>query len=428
VSRPEEVLAAAVPAPVVEVCRVLHEAGHEALTVGGAVRDALLGRQVGDWDVTTSARPEQVMQLFRRTVATGIQHGTVTVLVGRGAARCGVEVTTFRGDGAYSDARRPDEVRFGVPLEEDLARRDFVINAMAYDPIAGHLVDPFGGAADLARRRLRAVGDPVQRFREDGLRVMRAVRFVATLEFVLDPATEAAIPQALPSLARVSWERIRDELCKLLAAPRPTTGLEIAQHSGVLGLVLPELVPTLASTAAALWAEIAAAPPDHCIRLAVLLGSLEPAVADEVARRLKLSNLERARVLRMVSHADAWRGPRDPVRLRRLLGEIGREWAQELLARWRAAGVRTGESEAIEQICALASGILAAGDALTVRELRIGGAALMKALGRGPGPWLGELLGQLLEQVHRDPSSNTPERLDALARALVEKDSSEGSR
>src|SRR5687768_9284222 len=169
-----------------------------------------MGRAAQDWDVATSALPDQVQALFRKTIPTGIQHGTVTVRL-QGES---IEVTTFRGEGAYTDGRRPDSVSFGVPLDEDLARRDFVINAMAFDPVAGRLHDPFGGRADLEAGRLRAVGDPAERFREDGLRVMRAVRFVATLELALDPATESAIPAGLPSLAKVSQERVREELRK----------------------------------------------------------------------------------------------------------------------------------------------------------------------------------------------------------------------
>src|SRR3954447_5109551 len=191
-------------------CQALAAAGHQAVAVGGAVRDAILGRAPGDWDIATSARPEQVIALFPHTVPTGLQHGTVTVVTGRGASSH-VEVTTFRGEGAYTDARRPDHVTFGVPLVDDLARRDLRVNAIAYDPQTDALIDPYGGQTDIAERRLRAVGptgrvydDAVARFTEDGLRVMRAVRFAAALEFELDPDTERGIGPALPSLAKVS--------------------------------------------------------------------------------------------------------------------------------------------------------------------------------------------------------------------------------
>ncbi|MBA3499994.1 MAG: hypothetical protein H0T65_06470 [Deltaproteobacteria bacterium] len=187
---------AVVPANVRAVCETLEGAGHEAVTVGGAVRDAILGREPGDWDVATSAPPEDVMKLFKHVIPTGLQHGTVTIVTGKGEASH-VEVTTFRGEGAYTDARRPDHVTFGVPLVEDLARRDLRVNAMAYDPAKDRLIDPFEGQKDIAEKTLRAVGptgnvydDAVARFSADGLRVMRAVRFAAVLEFALDADTE----------------------------------------------------------------------------------------------------------------------------------------------------------------------------------------------------------------------------------------------
>src|ERR1041385_8351104 len=204
-------LALAVPDNVRAVCRTLAAAGHQAVAVGGAVRDAILGRTPGDWDVATSARPEQVIALFPRTVPTGLAHGTVTVVTGRGA-ESHVEVTTFRGEGAYTDARRPDSVRFGVPLVDDLARRDLRVNAIAYDPEAGALIDPYDGQTDIADRRLRAVGQ-----------------------------TERGIGPALPSLARVSKERICDELRKILATRQPSRALAIAERTQILALILPEL-------------------------------------------------------------------------------------------------------------------------------------------------------------------------------------------
>ncbi|MBE7453781.1 MAG: tRNA cytidylyltransferase [Kofleriaceae bacterium] len=289
-------LAAAVPAAVLEVCTVLARAGFEAVTVGGAVRDALLGRAPGDWDVATSAHPDEVMALFERTIPTGLQHGTVTVVVGRGRAREAIEVTTYRGEGAYADGRRPTSVVFGVPLTEDLARRDLIVNAIAYDPVARVLFDPFDGRGDLAARRLRAVGDAAARFTEDGLRVMRAIRFAATLDFALEPATEAAIAPALPSLAKVSRERVKVELDKLLEAPAPGAALEIARRTGVLDQELPEAVAGLARGADGrsggpddpAWrlrtAWIDAAPREVAVRATALLsGVADPRVADALA-------------------------------------------------------------------------------------------------------------------------------------------------
>ena len=411
-STEEQRLAAAVPSEVREVCRVLTAAGHQAVTVGGAVRDALLGRPVGDWDVATSARPEEVVALFPRTIPTGLQHGTVTVMVGRGDRRIGVEATTFRGEGAYSDARRPDTVTFGVPLDEDLARRDLVVNAIAYDPISGEIHDPFGGRADLAARILRAVGDPVARFTEDGLRVLRAVRFAATLEFALDAATEAAFAPALPSLQKVSQERVKVELWKLLGARRPSIGLAIARRSGVLMTILPEV----ASAADDVWERTLAwvdAAEGAIVRMVALLAAMpEARLADGVMRRLKSSAEERDQAIRLTEVARQPMTP--PAALRRVLRQVTRPYLPLAAELWHARDdegvVLATEARAIAQ----------RGDALTVGELAIGGADLQSELGMAPGKPMGVLLARLLEEVLDDPTRNTRDALLDRARVLSE--------
>lgn len=205
-----------VPGPVRTCCETLWAAGETACPVGGCVRDSLLGRTPGDWDVATSARPETVQALFARTVPTGLRHGTVTVLL----EGMSLEVTAFRREEGYSDGRRPDRVVFGVGLTEDLARRDFTINAMALLP-DGAVADPFGGQADLKAGLVRCVGDPVRRFREDALRMLRAVRFAAQLGFTIEEGTAAALRREAAGLDRVSGERVRAELEKTLLSPRP---------------------------------------------------------------------------------------------------------------------------------------------------------------------------------------------------------------
>src|SRR5207253_7294612 len=219
-----------VPTAVQDVLRILRGAGKQAYLAGGAVRDLLRiaqGEKVTppqDFDVATDALPEEVQRLFPRTAPTGIAHGTITVLAGTHS----VEVTTFRGEGPYLDGRRPSSVTFLGDIEGDLARRDFTVNAMAWDPLANDLRDPFGGARDLQRKLLRAVGEPLDRFREDGLRPLRAVRFASTLRLALDRRTERAIPQALDVFAKVAWERVRDELSKLLVrGDPPSRGLRL---------------------------------------------------------------------------------------------------------------------------------------------------------------------------------------------------------
>lgn len=428
-------LAAAVPAAVLEVCTVLARAGFEAVTVGGAVRDALLGRAPGDWDVATSAHPDEVVALFERTIPTGLQHGTVTVVVGRGRAREAIEVTTYRGEGAYTDGRRPTSVVFGVPLTEDLARRDLIVNAIAYDPVARVLFDPFDGRGDLAARRLRAVGDAAARFTEDGLRVMRAIRFAATLDFALEPATEAAIAPALPSLAKVSRERVKVELDKLLEAPAPGAALEIARRTGVLDQELPEAVAGLARGADGrsggpddpAWrlrtAWIDAAPREVAVRATALLsGVADPRVADACWRRLKGANDERERVVRLVRAAWAGRAPLTEAEVRRLLAAAGRARGDDLVALWRAraaasAAAGGGAADHAAALAASARIILDRGDALAAGELVVDGGLVMAELGLAPGREVGRLLELALEAVLDDPAQNERERLLARMRA-----------
>ncbi len=394
-----ERLDALVPAAVREVCRLLVDAEHQAVTVGGAVRDALLGRAPGDWDVATSARPDQVVALFRRTIPTGIQHGTVTVMAGRGADRHAVEVTTFRGEGAYSDARRPDEVVFGVPLQEDLARRDFVVNAIAWDPIGRQLVDPFGGRGDLAARVLRAVGDPAARFGEDGLRIVRAIRFVAVLDFALDPTTEAAIPGALPSLARVSRERVRVELVKLLAGTAAARALEVGWRTGILTQVLPEVPDPAAAIA-----RIDLAPPDGILRSAALLLDVGPDRADAALRRLTYSNADRERVVALVREVPALSEASSDADLRRLFARTGIALAPDLAALRPALAGRLRA---------------AAGAPVTAADLALKGPDVMRVLGVGPGPVVGHAIRELLARVLEDPAVNTAGALEQLLKEMA---------
>lgn len=416
-----ERLAAAVPPGVREVCEVLVRAGHEAVTVGGAVRDAMLGRDPGDWDVATSAHPDEVIKLFGHTIPTGLQHGTVTVLIGRGKTREAIEVTTYRGEGAYHDARRPASVVFGVPLVEDLARRDLVVNAIAYDPVAGKLHDPFDGRGDIAAKRLRAVGDAAERFTEDGLRVMRAIRFAATLGFALDPATEAAIPAALPSLAKVSRERVKVELDKLLSAPTPGEALEIARRTGVLAQELPEALVGDDVVWRHRRAWIDALPADAVLRAAALLSGVDGAAADATWRRLKGANDERDRLVRLVRAAWTGRdgGLEEPA-LRRVLAAAGRARGDDLVTLWNAratASAAAAVADAAAAVAAAAAAILARGDALAAGDLAITGGDIMNELGIPPSREVGRLLEVALEAVLDDPATNTREQLLAIARS-----------
>lgn len=451
-------LCSAIPAEIVGVCQRLREAGYEAWVVGGAVRDLILGRPVQDFDVATAARPEQVGQVFgrRRTIPTGERHGTVTVLIGDGEGRHQVEVTTFRGEGAYSDGRRPDSVEFVRDLVQDLERRDFTVNALALDPMTAELADPFGGLTDLASCTLRAVGDPKARFREDGLRVMRAVRFAAQLEFTLDPATEAAIPQALDVFRKVSQERVRDELLKLLAAPRPSIGLRLMERTGLLGEVLPELCEAVGLHQNRyhtydVWEHTVVAvdetPGERDGRALVRLGTLlhdvgkprtaapkdgSPAentffghdmvgaeMADTICRRLKLPNRDRERVVALVRHHMFWYSPEwTDATVRRFIGRVGLDVIPDLFA-LRTGDVRArgrGESPGVEidELKARIAREVEAERALKVTDLVVDGKDVMRVLGCPPGRIVGDVLRHLLERVIEEPGLNERERLVAL--------------
>ena len=261
----------------------LHAAGYAAYAVGGCVRDSLLGRTAHDWDLCTSALPQQVMELFgtEQCIPTGLQHGTVTIKYGGQL----YETTTFRTEGSYTDGRHPDAVQFVPDVREDLARRDFTINAMAYNAAEG-LVDPFGGQADLQNGLLRAVGEPQQRFTEDALRILRLYRFAARFGFALDAATARAARQLAPHLDCISAERIQEELAKLLAAPQPGAYLEPA----VLAVVLPELPPEKLTAAKPVVDACPAGEENLPVRWAALLGALGEADTRRVLKRLRCSN------------------------------------------------------------------------------------------------------------------------------------------
>ena len=261
----------------------LHAAGYAAYAVGGCVRDSLLGRTAHDWDLCTSALPQQVMELFgtEQCIPTGLQHGTVTIKYGGQL----YETTTFRTEGSYTDGRHPDEVQFVPDVREDLARRDFTINAMAYNAAEG-LVDPFGGQKDLQNGLLRAVGEPQQRFTEDALRILRLYRFAARFGFALDAATARAARQLAPHLDCISAERIQEELAKLLAAPQPGAYLEPA----VLAVVLPELTPESLTAAKSVVDACPAGEENLPVRWAALLGALGETDTRRVLKRLRCSN------------------------------------------------------------------------------------------------------------------------------------------
>lgn len=403
---------ARVPAGVLYVLETLGAHGHQAVLVGGCVRDTLLARPVKDWDLASSARPEQVQAAFKKTIPTGIEHGTVTVLPPKGP-KTPVEVTTFRGDEGYEDGRRPDAVRFLTNLDEDLARRDFTINAMAYDPIGHIFSDPFDGLEDLGRQQIRAVGEARVRFDEDGLRTMRALRFAATLAFELESETAKALGLCVEKLRMVSRERVRVELAKMLAAKSVKSSLNWMWVSGIWEIVLGTL--SRPSDRAQLLKRLdridALSGEPWLLRLAALLEPHAPGdpAAAAVLDDLRLSRQERRTVLVLLGqHARALQSPdMDEIAMRRAHVALTPEFSQlaRNLAGWDAA-MQARFAEAIADAPA------------TMAELAVGAKEL---IGEGilrPGPKLGDCLRALMDWVLMDPSRNQKEALLQKAKAL----------
>ena len=378
-----------IPGKVEEIIGKLNEAGYEAYAVGGCVRDTLLGRQPEDWDITTSARPEAVKALFRRTIDTGIQHGTVTVMMGR----TGFEVTTYRVDGEYEDGRHPKQVEFTSDLLEDLRRRDFTINAMAYSHETG-IVDAFDGMEDLKRGVIRCVGDPLERFEEDALRILRAIRFSAQLDFSVEDKTMQAVSQIAPNLAKVSKERVQAELTKLLTSDHPEKIREVYE-TGIGAYVSPAF-------SALPWqrAEIPASlPPVKYVRWAAFLRCADAPTAVRVLKDLKFDNDTIGKVKTLVSLSGVFM-PADAETVRRAMSGMEPEvW--DVLMELNGYG---------DDIRALTEEIRARGDCLSLKELAVKGRDLI-AEGVKPGRDLGDILNRMLDHVLAHPENNRREIL-----------------
>ena len=388
----------------------LHRAGFGAYAVGGCVRDSLLGLAPYDWDLCTAARPGQVMELFGedRCIPTGLQHGTVTV------KRDGklYEITTFRTEGRYSDGRHPDSVAFVPDLREDLARRDFTINAMAYSAEEG-LCDPFGGREDLARGVVRAVGEPLRRFGEDALRILRLYRFAARFGFAIDEATEAAAKQLASHLDCVSAERIEEELNKLLAAPQPGAYLE----PEVLAFVLPELPPEELAKARKQVDALPAGTEQVSARWAALLLPLGETGARKALKRLKCSNARIDGTAVLVREC----GEKTPdaldkcdlcLQAKRLLGKYDLHTVRQLTALWTALAPE--EKASFDALRAEAKALTAQGGCCRISQLAVNGRDLMAA-GAAPGPGLRRVLEALLEEVITGRLPNEKTELLAFA-------------
>lgn len=441
---------------------VFAAAGRQCWLVGGAVRDLHLGRPLTDLDIATDARPEEVSRLFRAVIPTGARHGTVTVIF-KGTK---FEVTTFRTEEGHSDGRRPDRVRFAPSIMDDLSRRDFTINALAWDLQHHRLEDPHAGRTDLAAGLIRAIGDPDERFREDGLRPLRACRFAAMLGFTIEPATKEAIPRALDVAARVSAERVRDELVKMLGSPLPSAGLRPMHETGLLALFIPELAAGegVAQGDLHCWDVLthslmscdAAPRGDLVVRLAALLHDVgKPSAAgtssdgrptfhghERRSRDLAASLLERLRfpaaVIRDVAHlvgehmfnyTEEW----SDAAVRRLVARVGERYIDQLIALRKAdfTGMCPGNADAyphgLVRFAARVHDVLEGAKALTVRELAADGTAIMERLGIPPGPAVGAVLSQLLDAVLDDPALNERERLLQIAEKVYRERIAPGS-
>ena len=398
----------------------LHAAGYAAYAVGGCVRDSLLGRTAHDWDLCTSALPQQVMELFgtEQCIPTGLQHGTVTIKYGGQL----YETTTFRTEGSYTDGRHPDEVQFVPDVREDLARRDFTINAMAYNEVEG-LVDPFGGQKDLQNGLLRAVGEPQQRFTEDALRILRLYRFAARFGFALDAATARAARQLAPHLDCISAERIQEELAKLLAAPQPGAYLEPA----VLAVVLPELTPENLTAAKPVVDACPAGEENLPVRWAALLGALGETDTRRVLKRLRCSNAcieETAVLVRetagegvcgsfLLAHAPVHAGE---VAIRQLLGRYGLRTVERLCA--LCAALHPQNAPACALAAQRARQLEANGACCRVSQLAVNGRDLMAA-GIPAGPALRRVLEALLDGVISAEYPNEKTALLAAAQKMI---------
>lgn len=433
-----------IPVNAEKILRVLEKQGFEAFIVGGCVRDSILGRRPDDWDITTSARPEQVKALFRRTVDTGLKHGTVTVLMDKES----YEVTTYRIDGEYEDGRHPKEVAFTASLEEDLKRRDFTINAMAYHPDRG-LVDLFHGMDDIRAEIIRCVGNPLERFGEDALRILRAVRFSAQLGFSIEEETKKGIEELAPNLKLVSAERIQTELVKLLVSPHPDYFLT-AYETGITRQFLPEFDACMEtgqntphhclSVGLHTLQSLLNIRPDKVLRLTMLLHDIgKPAVkktdengrdhfkmhgpagekmASAILRRLKFDNDTISKVCRLIRWHDDRPAP-DMCSVRRAVNRIGEDIFPLYLEVQRADMLaqstykREEKAARLEGVNECYRKILEEGQCVSLKSMAVKGRDLIAA-GYAPGPELGEILDRLLEHVLEHPEDNEKDRLLAL--------------
>jgi putative nucleotidyltransferase with HDIG domain len=435
-----------------EVAAVFANRGKKVYLVGGAVRDLLRSHNAQDWDLATDALPEEVITMFRRVIPTGIKHGTVTVRY-KGHS---LEVTTFRTESSYTDGRHPDQVRYAATIEEDLARRDFTMNALAFALPQGPLIDPFGGKADIKNRLIRCVGKGEERFFEDGLRPLRAVRFAAQLGFTVEPLTLGAIPGALGGTARVSPERIRDELDKIIASGKPSAAFLLMEKTGLLELIIPELGRCRGieqkgfhrfdvldhSLLACDYSAREKAPQE--VRLASLFHDIgkpltrkmdesgawtfyrhereSALITRNILTRLRYPHAVIDGVVHLITeHMFFYEETWGDAAVRRFIIRVGEDKIRDLMELRKAdAYATTGievRGDALVPFLDRIDRVLAQGRAFTLKSLAVSGKDLV-GIGIKPGPRMGIILGELLETVINDPELNDREKLLEIAKNL----------
>jgi len=425
-----------------KACLPAGRAGFKCYVVGGGIRDILLGKKVKLWDLTTDATPRQVSRIFKKVIPTGIEFGTVTVIV----KKIPYEITTFRSDERYADGRHPSNVRFTKDLKSDLSRRDFTINAIAYDPTTGELFDEFNGRKDLKKKIIRTVGDPVERFREDGLRPLRACRFAAKLGFTIEKKTLEAVPKCLDTAKKVSMERVHDELMKMLESDRPSVGLDLMRRSGLLSIYIPELEvcfgvkqPRPFHKYDVYWHSLYSCDAVHrarpVLRLAALLHDIAKPqcksgntfynhdmegaeIAHDIMKRLKFSNAHIEYVVDMIrNHMFNYTSEWSDAAVRRFIRRVGVKNLGDLFDLRRAdiaAMEREVEPGHPRELRKRIKKIIDDQNALHLKDLKVNGKDIMKTLVIKPGPRVGEILDALLEKVLDEPVLNTRAKLIEL--------------
>ncbi|MCX5725675.1 MAG: CCA tRNA nucleotidyltransferase [Candidatus Saganbacteria bacterium] len=433
------------PEGVIKIALTLKNNGFRCYVVGGGIRDLLMGLSPLEFDLTTDATPDKVTALFARVIPTGIDFGTVTVHLPDGD----FEVTTFRSDERYTDGRRPDKVTYTKSIEEDLSRRDFTINAIAYDPLTKELIDKFGGRSDIKKKLIRTVGNPAERFNEDGLRPFRACRFAAKLEFDIEEKTFGAIPGALDRAKMVSPERIREEIMKMLLAKKPSIGIDLMRRSGLLKIMIPELEEGFGVEQPkafhkwdvyyhSLYSCDAAPLGKPVVRLAALLHDIAKPrckveftfynhdttgekMAEEIMKRLRFSNADIDKVKNLVrNHMFNYTGEWSDAAVRRFMRRVGPENLDDLFT-LRAADIKAMEKEIevgdMTELKQRIAKVIEDENALDVKGLKVNGKDVMDILHIGPGPKVGEVLNNLLEKVLDDPKLNERENLLGLIKS-----------